>query len=196
MSVTPYYNRPTQAGLIAHFTAIADAVDLPLILYNVPGRTGVDMLPETTLTLSIHPRIVGTKEASGSLVRMQALIAAAPAGFAVYSGDDNLSCEAILAGGQGTISVTANVAPALMHQMTAAALQGNAAEARALDVQLQHLHRELFCQPNPIPVKWAVAQMGLIEPALRLPLLPLTAEFFPQLSEALRAANISATICH
>ncbi|MHB8920492.1 MAG: 4-hydroxy-tetrahydrodipicolinate synthase [Halothiobacillus sp.] len=196
LSVTPYYNRPTQAGLIAHFTAIADAVDLPLILYNVPGRTGVDMLPETTLTLSIHSRIVGTKEASGSLARIQALIAAAPAGFAVYSGDDNLSCEAILAGGQGTISVTANVAPALMHQMTAAALQGNAAEARALDAQLQHLHRELFCQPNPIPVKWAVAQMGLIEPALRLPLLPLTAEFFPQLSEALRAANVSATICH
>jgi 4-hydroxy-tetrahydrodipicolinate synthase len=196
LSVTPYYNRPTQAGLIAHFSAIADAVDLPLILYNVPGRTAVDMLPETTLTLSAHPRIIGTKEASGSLPRVQTLINGAPSGFAVYTGDDNLACAVILAGGQGTISVTANVAPALMHQMTAAALRGDAVAARALDAKLQALHRELFCQPNPIPVKWALAQMGLIEPTLRLPLLPLTAEFYAPLCEALRDADITATICH
>jgi 4-hydroxy-tetrahydrodipicolinate synthase len=196
LSVTPYYNRPTQAGLIAHFSAIADAVDLPLILYNVPGRTAVDMLPETTLALSAHPRIVGTKEASGSLARVEMLIKSAPSGFAVYTGDDNLACAVILAGGQGSISVTANVAPALMHQMTAAALRGDEVTARALDAKLQALHRELFCQPNPIPVKWAVAQMGLIEPTLRLPLLPLTAEFFAPLCEALRDADIPATICH
>lgn len=196
LSVTPYYNRPTQAGLIAHFTAIADAVDLPLILYNVPGRTAVDMLPETTLALGAHPRIIGTKEASGSLARMQHLIDNAPQNFAVYTGDDNLACAVILAGGQGSISVTANVAPALMHEMTAAALRGDAVAAHALDAKLQALHRELFCQPNPIPVKWAVAQMGLIEPTLRLPLLPLTTEFFAPLCHALRDADISATICH
>lgn len=195
LSVTPYYNRPTQAGLIAHFRAIADAVELPMILYNVPGRTGVDMSTETTLSLSDHDMIVGTKEASGSLTRLQALIAGAPEGFAVYTGDDNLSCEAILSGGQGTISVTANVAPALMHRMTAAALAGRADAARAFDQQLQPLHRELFCQPNPIPVKWAVAAMGLIEPTLRLPLLPLTPEYEAQVCTAMQAAGISATIC-
>ncbi|MDA3878738.1 MAG: 4-hydroxy-tetrahydrodipicolinate synthase [Halothiobacillus sp.] len=195
LSVTPYYNRPTQAGLIAHFRAIADAVELPMILYNVPGRTGVDMSAETTLSLSGHDMIVGTKEASGSLPRLQALIAGAPEGFAVYTGDDNLSCEAILSGGQGTISVTANVAPTLMHRMTAAALAGRAEEARSLDQQLQPLHRELFCQPNPIPVKWAVAAMGLVEDTLRLPLLRLTPEYEAQVCAAMQAAGISATIC-
>lgn len=195
LSVTPYYNRPTQAGLIAHFTAIADAVDLPLILYNVPGRTAVDMTAQTTLALSAHPRIVGTKEASGSLDRIQALIADAPPGFAIYSGDDGLGCKTILSGGQGSISVTANVAPALMHQMTAAALRGDEEEALAVDARLASLHRELFCQPNPIPVKWAVAEMGLISPALRLPLLPLTPEFIPQVCAALNSADINAKAC-
>lgn len=195
LSVTPYYNRPTQAGLIAHYTAIADAVDLPMILYNVPGRTGVDMTTETTLALSAHPRIIGTKEASGSLERIQALIAGAPDGFAVYSGDDGLGCETILSGGQGTISVTANVAPGLMHQMTAAALRGDEEEALAVDARLAALHRELFCQPNPIPVKWAVAAMGLISPALRLPLLPLTPEFIPQVCAAMKSAGISSDLC-
>lgn len=195
LSVTPYYNRPPQAGLIAHFRAIADAVDLPLILYNVPSRTGVDMTVETTLALSDHEMIVGTKEASGSLARLQALIDGAPDGFAIYSGEDNLSCEAIIAGGHGTISVTANVAPELMHRMTAAALAGQAEEARAFDLRLQPLHRELFCQPNPIPVKWAVAAMGLAEPVLRLPLVPLPSEFESQVCAAMQAAGISATIC-
>ena len=195
LSVTPYYNRPTQAGLIAHYTAIADAVDLPMILYNVPGRTGVDMTTETTLALSAHPRIIGTKEASGSLERIQALIAGAPEGFAVYSGDDGLGCKTILSGGQGTISVTANVAPGLMHQMTAAALRGDEEEALAVDARLAALHRELFCQPNPIPVKWAVAAMGLSSPALRLPLLPLTPEFIPQVCAAMKSAGISSDLC-
>jgi 4-hydroxy-tetrahydrodipicolinate synthase len=195
LSVTPYYNRPTQAGLIAHYTAIADAVDLPMILYNVPGRTAVDMTTETTLALSAHPRIIGTKEASGSLDRIQALIAGAPEGFAVYSGDDGLGCQTILSGGQGTISVTANVAPGLMHQMTSAALCGNEEEALAVDARLAALHRELFCQPNPIPVKWAVAAMGLISPALRLPLLPMSPEFVPQVCAALNLAGISTEYC-
>lgn len=190
LSVTPYYNRPTQAGLIAHFTAIAEAVDLPMILYNVPGRTGVDMQAATTLSLAAHPRIIGTKEASGSLERMQALIAGAPSGFAIYSGDDNLTCAAMLAGAAGTISVTANVAPALMHQMTSAALQGDAQTAQALDARLAGLHRELFCQPNPIPVKWCVAELGLAQPALRLPLLPLESAFVPQVRAALRDAGV------
>lgn len=195
LSVTPYYNRPTQAGLIAHYTAIADAVDLPMILYNVPGRTAVDMTTETTLTLSAHPRIIGTKEASGSLERIQALIAGAPDSFAVYSGDDGLGCKTILSGGQGTISVTANVAPALMHQMTSAALRGDEEEALAVDARLASLHRELFCQPNPIPVKWAVAAMGLINPMLRLPLLPMTPEFIPQVCAAMNSADVHAQGC-
>ncbi|WP_407276804.1 4-hydroxy-tetrahydrodipicolinate synthase [Halothiobacillus sp. DCM-1] len=190
LSVTPYYNRPTQAGLIAHFTAIAEAVDLPMILYNVPGRTGVDMQVATTLALAAHPRIVGTKEASGSLERMRALIDGAPSGFAVYSGDDNLSCAAILSGAAGTISVTANVAPALMHEMTAAALRGDAEAAQALDARLMGLHRELFCQPNPIPAKWAVAELGLSPAGIRLPLLPLEPAFIPQV----RAAMIDAGV--
>lgn len=195
LSVTPYYNRPPQAGLIAHYRAIADAVDLPMILYNVPSRTGVDMTVETTLALAAHDMIVGTKEASGSLARIQALIAGAPDGFAIYSGEDNLSCEAIVSGAQGTISVTANVAPGLMHRMTSAALAGHTEEARALDRQLQPLHRELFCQPNPIPVKWAVTAMGMIEPTLRLPMLPLDEGFQEQVSAAMQAAGVSATIC-
>ena len=190
LSVTPYYNRPTQAGLIAHFSAIAEAVDLPMILYNVPGRTGVDMQVATTLTLAAHPRIIGTKEASGSLERIQALIDGAPSGFAVYSGDDNLTCAAMLAGAAGTISVTANVAPALMHAMTTAALHGDAATAQALDAQLSGLHRELFCQPNPIPAKWAMAALGLADPGIRLPLLPLEASFESQVRAAMLQAGL------
>lgn len=194
LSVTPYYNRPTQAGLIAHFSAIAEAVDLPMILYNVPGRTGVDMQVATTLALAAHPRIVGTKEASGSLVRIQELITGAPTGFAIYSGDDNLTCAAVLAGAAGAISVTANVAPALMHQMTEAALKGDAATAQAIDAQLSGLHQELFCQPNPIPVKWAVAQLGLAAPGIRLPLLPLESAFLPQVCAAMTQAGISVVV--
>lgn len=192
LSVTPYYNRPTQAGLQAHFTAIAEAVDLPMILYNVPGRTGVDMQVATTLALAAHPRIIGTKEASGSLDRMRSLIAGAPSGFAVYSGDDHLSCAAILSGAAGTISVTANVAPALMHEMTNAALRGDSDTAHRLDARLAALHRELFCQPNPIPAKWAVGELGLIKPGIRLPLLPLEESFMAQVKAAMIEAGVLA----
>lgn len=189
LSVTPYYNKPTQDGLKAHFSAIADAVDLPMILYNVPGRTAVDMFPETTLELAEHPRIIGIKEATGSIERMRDIMAQAPAGFGVYSGEDNLGAACMLEGGKGTISVTANVAPQLMAQMAQAALDGDQEQTAKLDGQLAGLHRELFCQSNPIPVKWALAQMGLIGPTLRLPLTPLSDECRPELEAALKQAD-------
>ncbi|HHQ68745.1 MAG TPA: 4-hydroxy-tetrahydrodipicolinate synthase [Halothiobacillaceae bacterium] len=189
LSVTPYYNKPTQEGLKAHFRAIADAVDLPMILYNVPGRTAVDMFPETTLELAAHPRIIGVKEATGSIERMREIIAHAPAGFGVYSGEDNLGATCMLEGGKGTISVTANVAPRLMARMAEQALAGNRDAALKLDDQLAGLHRELFCQSNPIPVKWALAHMGLIGPTLRLPLTQLSDECRPELEAALKQAG-------
>ncbi len=176
LSVTPYYNKPTQEGLEQHFRTIADAVDLPMILYNVPGRTAVDMAPETTLSLAQHPRIAGIKEATGSIERMRDLMSRRPEGFAVYSGEDNLGAACMLSGGQGSISVTANAAPALMAKMAEAALAKDVEATDRLDGQLAPLHRELFCQTNPIPVKWALHRMGLIGPTLRLPLTPL-AEF-------------------
>jgi len=190
LSVTPYYNKPPQEGLIAHFTKIADAVDLPMILYNVPGRTAVDLQLETTVKLSQHGNIVGIKEASGSLERIRELIESTPSDFAVYSGEDNLGCACMLAGGQGSVSVTANVAPTLMHQMAQAALAGDHAKAEALDARLSGLHRELFCQTNPIPVKWAVQQLGLIGPALRLPMVPLSAECQPRVRQAMIEAGV------
>ncbi|KTG16422.1 MULTISPECIES: 4-hydroxy-tetrahydrodipicolinate synthase [unclassified Guyparkeria] len=189
LSVTPYYNKPTQEGLKQHFRAIADAVDLPMILYNVPGRTAVDMAPDTTLSLAEHPRIVGVKEAAGSIERMRDLITRGPEGFAVYSGEDNLGAACMLAGGQGSISVTANVAPNLMARMAEAALAGDEAATETLDGQLAPLHRELFCQTNPIPVKWALQRMGLIGPTLRLPLTELDSYCHAGLEEALDAAG-------
>ena len=184
LSVAPYYNKPTQEGLYRHFRAIAEAVDIPLILYNVPGRTSVDLANDTTLRLAEVPGIVGIKDATGSIERATDLIRRAPPGFALYSGDDASALAFMLLGGHGVISVTANVAPALMHEMCAAALVGDLARARALNERLFLLHTKLFVEANPIPVKWACAELGLIGPGLRLPLTPLS----PQHHDTLRAA--------
>ncbi|RRQ23812.1 4-hydroxy-tetrahydrodipicolinate synthase [Guyparkeria sp. SCN-R1] len=189
LSVTPYYNKPTQEGLKQHFRAIADAVDLPMILYNVPGRTAVDMAPDTTLSLAEHRNIVGIKEATGSIERMRDIIQRGPDDFAVYSGEDNLGAACMLGGGQGSISVTANVAPALMAQMAESALAGDEGATESLDARLAPLHRELFCQTNPIPVKWALHRMGLIGPTLRLPLTPLDGYCHAGLEQALNEAG-------
>ncbi len=190
LSVVPYYNKPTQEGLYRHFTAIAEAVDLPMILYNVPGRTVADLSNDTALRLAQVPGIVGIKDATGNIERGSDLLKRAPAGFAVYSGDDATALVLTLLGGAGTISVTANVAPRLMHEMIAAALAGDVATARSINFRLLGLHRQLFLEANPIPVKWAVAAMGLIEPGLRLPMTPLSAEFHERLRLAMREAGI------
>ena len=192
LSVVPYYNKPTQEGLYRHFRAIAEAVDLPLILYNVPGRTVADMSGETTLRLAQIPNIVGIKDATGSIDRGCELIARAPTGFAVYSGDDASACALMLLGGQGNISVVANVAPRLMHAMCVAALTGDLARARELNFRLLGLHRQLFCEANPIPVKWACQQLGLIKEGIRLPLTPLSAESQERVRSALRQAGLLA----
>jgi 4-hydroxy-tetrahydrodipicolinate synthase len=173
--VTPYYNKPTQEGLYRHFRAIAEAVDVRQILYNVPGRTACDMLPDTVLRLSEVPNIVGIKEATGSLERGRELLARCPEGFAIYSGDDATAAELMLAGARGNISVTANVDPARMAALCRAALAGDAALTRALDAELAEVNRVLFIESNPIPVKWALMEMGLIGPGIRLPLTPLSA---------------------
>ena len=172
--VTPYYNRPTQDGLYLHFTAIADAVGIPVVLYNVPGRTACDLLPATVARLSTHPRIVGIKEATGSIERCVEILATARPGFLVLSGDDATAIELVRAGARGVISVTANVAPRAMHQACAAALAGDFAAAGRIDATLAPLHDKLFVEPNPIPVKWLVHRMGLAGETLRLPLVPLT----------------------
>jgi len=191
LSVVPYYNKPTQEGLYRHFKAIAEAVDLPLILYNVPGRTVADLANDTALKLAQVPGIVGIKDATGNLERGCDLIRRAPAGFAIYSGDDPTGLALTLLGGHGVISVTANVAPRLMHEMVAAALAGDVKTARAINDRLLGLHRQLFCEANPIPVKWACARMGLIRDALRLPLTPLSAECHERVLAAMRAAGIA-----
>ncbi|SBT04182.1 dihydrodipicolinate synthase [Candidatus Accumulibacter aalborgensis] len=190
LSVVPYYNKPTQEGLYRHFTAIAEAVDIPLILYNVPGRTVADMSNATALRLAAVPNIVGIKDATGNMDRGIELICRAPAGFAVYSGDDASACALILMGAQGDISVVANVAPRLMHDMCAAALAGDALKARELNSRLLGLHRQLFCEANPIPVKWACQQLGLIEDGLRLPLTPLSPECHAQVRAAMGQAGV------
>ena len=187
--VTPYYNKPTQHGLYAHFTAVADAVDIPQILYNVPGRTACDMLPETVERLSAHPRIVGIKEAAGKIERIHAHVAACGPDFDVLSGEDFMALDTIAAGGCGVISVTANVAPALMHEMCTLAAEGRIDEAREVDERLQGLHSALFLESNPIPAKWALAQMGLIPDGIRLPLTPLSARHHEAVLEAMRLAE-------
>lgn len=171
--VTPYYNKPTQEGLYQHFKAIAEAVDIPQILYNVPGRTACDMLPDTVARLSHIPNIVGIKEASGNLERIKELVTKSNPEFAVYSGDDATACDSILLGGNGDVSVTANVQPAKMAAMCKAALDGDADEARRLNNELMPFHTGLFVESNPIPVKWALNQMGLIDVGIRLPMTPL-----------------------
>ncbi len=191
LSVVPYYNKPTQEGLYRHFRAIAEAVDLPMILYNVPSRTVADMTNETALRLAQVPGVIGIKDATGDIERGCDLIRRAPAGFAVYSGDDATGLALTLLGGRGVISVTANVAPKLMHAMTFAALAGDVKAARAINERLLGLHKQLFCEANPIPVKWACARMGLIENALRLPLTPLSSEYHERVLLAMREAGIA-----
>lgn len=188
--VTPYYNKPTQEGLYRHFMAIADAVDIPQILYNVPGRTGCDMKPETVYRLAGHPNIVGLKEATGDLARAKELVANLPKGFALYSGDDPTAIELILLGGQGNISVTANVAPAEMAELCRLGLEGKAEEARALQQRLMPLNTKLFIESNPIPVKWAMQEMGLIGSGIRLPLTVLAEQFHEEVRNALRESGI------
>ena len=188
--VTPYYNKPTQEGLFLHHKAVAEAVDIPQILYNVPGRTAVDMLPETVARIAQVDNVVGVKEATGQLDRITRLRELTPPGFAVYSGDDATAREAILLGADGDISVTANIAPAAMHAMCAAALAGDSARAEQLDAPLAGLHRDLFLEANPIPVKWALAEMGLIERGIRLPLTWFSERFHGQLRAAMQQAGI------
>lgn len=190
LSVVPYYNKPTQEGLYQHFKAIAEEVDLPLILYNVPGRTVADLANETTLRLAQVPGIVGIKDATGNLERGIDLIKRAPAGFAIYSGDDATGLALVLMGGHGIITVTGNVAPRLMHEMVAAGLAGDVKPAREINLRLMGLHKQLFCEANPIPVKWACARMGLIKDALRLPLTVLSPEYHGRVRAAMLEAGI------
>jgi len=188
--VTPYYNKPTQRGLYLHHKAVAEAVAIPQILYNVPGRTAVDMLPETVGRLAEIGNIVGVKEATGKVERIAQLRELTSPDFAIYSGDDATAREAILAGANGDISVTANVAPAAMHAMCAAALAGDAARAAEIDATLAGLHERLFLEANPIPVKWALAEMGRIRPGIRLPLTWFSDELHARLREAMRQAGL------
>ena len=188
--VTPYYNRPTQEGLFQHFTTIADAVGIPLVLYNVPGRTACDLLPETIARLSRHTRIVAVKEATGDVERGLEVLRLSQPGFVLLSGDDATAAALMRAGAQGVISVTANVAARAMHELCAAALRGAHDEAAAIDARVAPLHRTLFVEPNPIPAKWAVHRMGLIGEALRLPLVPLTAAKRAEVEAAMRAAGV------
>ena len=191
LQVVPYYNKPTQEGLYRHFKAIAEATgDLPIVLYNVPGRTVADLLPETALRLAQVPGIVGIKEATGNIERAQWLIREKPDHFAVYSGDDATAVALMLCGGQGNVSVTANVAPRLMHELCMAAIAGDVRTAMRLQMQLLPLHKQLFVEANPIPVKWAMARMGLCGPTLRLPMTPLSAAHQPTVEAALRAAGL------
>ena len=188
--VTPYYNKPTQEGLFQHYRAIAQAVPVPLILYNVPSRTGCDLKPETVQRLTEFPNIVGLKEAP-SLERNRELLARVGGRIDLFSGDDDLACESVLAGFQGVVSVTANVAPRQVRTVIDAALAGNRTDARRLDAQLQQLHKALFLESNPIPVKWALARMGLIPDGLRLPLTPLAPHYHAQVLTGLKAAGIA-----
>ncbi len=188
--VTPYYNKPTQEGLIRHFMAVADAVSKPVMLYNVPGRTAVDMIPETVARLSGHDNIFGIKEATGDVSRVASLRELCGEDFALYSGDDATGREFMLAGGQGVVSVTANVAPQAMAEMCRAALSGDAERAAALDAPLESLHKDLFVEANPIPVKWVLHRMGLAGTGIRLPLLPLSEDFQPQLESAMTRAGL------
>lgn len=190
LSVAPYYNKPTQEGLYQHFKAIAEAVDIPHILYNVPGRTVADIHNNTALRLAQIPNIIGIKDATGDIGRGSDLLQRAPSGFSIYSGDDVSGLAFLLLGGHGVISVTANVAPRIMHDMCAAAFAGDLSTARALNNKLLRLHIDLFVEANPIPVKWAVAQMGLIGPGIRLPLTPLSGQYHQLLREAMQSANI------
>ena len=193
LSVVPYYNKPTQEGLYRHFRAIAEAVDLPQILYNVPGRTVADMQNDTALRLAQVPNIIGLKDATGSMERGAELLRRAPKNFAVYSGDDGTGLALLMLGAHGVISVTANVAPRLMQEMCAAVFAGDFPRARSHNNKLLGLHRHLFVEANPIPVKWVLQQMGLIEGGIRLPLTSLSSSFHDLLRGAMEQADIAAT---
>ncbi len=190
LSVVPYYNRPSQEGIYQHFRKIAESVDLPMVLYNVPGRTVADMQPETTLRLAQLPGVIGIKEASGNIERACQLIKHAPKGFSIYSGDDGTAVALMLLGGHGNVSVTANVAPRLMHELCMAALEGDARRAAALHLRLLPLHKQLFCEPSPAPAKWAMSQMGLCQQHLRLPIVPLTEAGQVAVRQALRDSGL------
>ncbi len=191
MLVTPYYNKPPQEGLLRHFTAAADASDVPIILYNVPSRTAVDLLPGTVARLARHPRIVAIKEATGSLSRAREIMSVCPPEFVVLSGDDATAIDLMGAGARGVISVTANVAPRRMHEACKAALAGDLAEARTIDASLQPLHKDLFVEANPVPVKWAMTRMGMIGNAIRLPLVELATAHHETVLRAMRAAGVT-----
>ncbi len=188
--VAPYYNKPTQEGLYQHFKAVADAVNIPQILYNVPGRTGCDLTNDTTLRLAAHPNIVGIKDATGGLERGTDLLLRAPEDFAVYSGDDATGVALMLMGGHGVISVTANVAPKLMHEMCVSAMAGDVVAAREINAKLFALHQKLFVEANPIPVKWVLAEMGLIKTGIRLPMVNLSSQYHDVLRGACKMAQI------
>ncbi|MEN3365004.1 MAG: 4-hydroxy-tetrahydrodipicolinate synthase [Burkholderiales bacterium] len=190
LQVVPYYNRPTQEGMYRHFRKIAESVDLPSILYNVPGRTVADMSNDTILRLAQVPGIVGVKDATGNIARGSDLLRLAPKSFAVYSGDDATAMALMFCGARGNISVTANVAPRGMHQLCVAAMNGKVADAVEINNKLLPLHNKLFVEPNPVPVKWAMTEMGLIPAGIRLPLAPLAAEYHDTVSAALREAGV------
>ena len=191
LQVVPYYNKPTQEGQYQHFRAIAEAVgDLPMMLYNVPGRTVADMLPETALRLAQVPSIFGIKEATANIERAQWLIREAPKGFGVYSGDDPTAVALMLCGGQGNVSVTANIAPRLMHELCVAAIAGDAKRAMEIQFQLMPVHKNLFVEANPIPLKWAMARMGLCGSTMRLPMTPMSPANGPVVEAALKASRL------
>ena len=190
LQVVPYYNKPSQEGIYQHFKAVAEAVDLPVVLYNVPGRTVADMLPETTLRLAQVPGVVGVKEATGNIERAAQLVKHAPKGFSIYSGDDGTAIALMLLGGHGNVSVTANVAPRLMHQMCMAAIEGRLQEAREIHMRLLSLHKQLFCEPSPAPTKWALAQLGRCRADVRLPITPLTPSGQALVGAAMRDAGL------
>jgi 4-hydroxy-tetrahydrodipicolinate synthase len=190
LSVVPYYNKPSQEGIFQHFKAITEAVDIPVMLYNVPGRTVADMLPETALRLAKLPGVIGIKEATGNIERACWLVKHAPAGFGVYSGDDGTAIALMLMGGQGNVSVTANIAPRAMADLCRAAVAGDARTAREIHFKLLSLNKLLFAEPNPVPVKWAMQRMGLCGGALRLPMVPMSDSLVAPLEGAMREAGL------
>lgn len=190
LQVVPYYNKPTQEGQYLHFKAIAEAIDLPVVLYNVPGRSVADLAHETVMRLAKVPGIIGIKEATGNIERAQWLIKEAPKGFSIYSGDDPTAVALMLCGGHGNVSVTANVAPRLMHDLCMAAIAGDTKKAMEIQLKLLPLHKALFVESNPIPVKWAVSRMGLCGEAIRLPLTPFTSANRPALERVLQSTGL------
>ncbi|GAB4567677.1 MAG: 4-hydroxy-tetrahydrodipicolinate synthase [Rhizobacter sp.] len=190
LSVVPYYNKPSQEGIYAHFKAIAEAVDVPMVLYNVPGRTVADMLPETTLRLAQVPGVIGIKEATGNIERACTLIKNAPKGFSIYSGDDPTAVALMLLGGHGNVSVTANVAPRAMHELCKASIAGQAREAAQIHLKLLPLHKNLFVESSPTPTKWALSRLGHCGATVRLPILPLTPAGQSAVEQALRESGL------